>query len=200
MVAAQLLRAGPTSVHASGPALRNVSTSTSNGTVFTANAPAGETAGDVLIAALQINGTGTITPPTGWTLIGTTSYGSDVTYSYYEVAGSAEPSSYTWTSTAYSNGSISILDYTGISTSAPVNAWAGNSGFSATAVAPSVNTSTSTISVVLATWDGGASNLTATTPSGYTQRWFLNSYEWTYGADSLTPAAAGTLPAVNITS
>jgi hypothetical protein len=179
--------------------LRSSSTNATNSTAFTAQAPVGEAAGDVLIAALQLNGTGTVTAPSGFTLIGATSYSGDTTTSYYKVAGSSEPASYTWQTTGYSNGSIAILDYTGIDTTAPVNAWGGNSG-AGTALAPAVQTTTTTVSVVLVTWDGGPSSLTVTTPSGYSQRWFLHSYEWTYGADNLSPAAAGTRSSVTVAS
>jgi hypothetical protein len=98
------------SAHAAAPALRSVSTNDTKGNAFTAAAPAGETAGDVLIAVLQANGPGTVSAPTGWTLIGSTSFGADATYSYSRVAGSAEPTSYTWNCSLYANGSIAILD------------------------------------------------------------------------------------------
>jgi hypothetical protein len=166
----------PSAAAAGGPALRGVSTVANNGTTFTASAPARETAGDVLVAALQINGSGTIGAPTGWTLLGSTRDGGDGTYSWYKVVGSGEPLSYTWTSTSSSNGSIAILDYTGINTTMPVNAWVGNSGLSSNAVAPAVTTTATTVSVVLVTWDGAPSSLTVTTPANFTQRWFLHSY------------------------
>jgi GDSL-like Lipase/Acylhydrolase family len=190
---------GSLSARAAGPAQRSLSTVATNSSVFTVAAPLGEAAGDVLIGALQLNGSGTVTAPSGWALIGSTSSGGDVTYTYDKVAGTNEPGSYTWTSTTYSNGSLAILDYTGIDTTTPVNAWAGNSGIGS-ALAPAVTTTTSTVSVVVVTWDGGPSNLMPTASSDYAQRWFLHSYEWTYGADSLTPAAAGARPAVVIGS
>jgi hypothetical protein len=190
---------GPISTRAADPILRAVSSASANSTTFSVQAPAGVTPDDVLVAAFQVNGAGSITPPGGWNLIGSTPSGGDVTTSYVKVAGPSEPSSYTWSTTAYSNGSIAILDYSGISTSTPVNAWAGTSGIG-NAVAPALTTTATTISVVLATWDGSPSSLTPTTPSGYTQRWFLHSYEWTYGADALTPVAAGKQPSVTVPS
>lgn len=197
-------------VHAAGPALRSVSTSTASGAAFTVAAPAGESSGDVLIAALQGNGPGAVTAPSGWTLIGSASAGGDVTVTYYKVAGSSEPSSYSWSSSVSMSGSIAILDYTGIDPTAPLNAWAGNSG-SGTAVAPAVATTTSTVSVILVSWVGPVAQLSANSPSGYSQRWFLNSTQTgslltgnifiaTYGADALSPAAAGTLPAHAVTA
>src|SRR5260370_13655559 len=99
--------------HAAGPALRSVSSSTANDSNFTAAAPAGEAAGDVLVAALQVNGKGPITPPTGWTLIGSaisgpnligTTTGSNATTTYVKVAGTVEPATYTCSSTVFSSG------------------------------------------------------------------------------------------------
>src|SRR5438874_1846408 len=80
---------------AAGPSLRGISTAAANSTVFTVQAPGAIAAGDVLIAALQLNGTGAITAPGGWNLIGSTASGADVTASYVKVAGSGEPASYT---------------------------------------------------------------------------------------------------------
>jgi hypothetical protein len=191
-------RGGLISANAATPVLRSVSTNATNSTNFTAAAPAGETAGDTLIAALQINGTGTVAPPAGWALIGSTNYGGDVTYSYSKIAGCFEPTSYTWTSTGYSNGSISILDYSGLNSPTPVNAWAGGMGYGSSGVAPAVTTTATTVPLILVTFDGAPASLSPTDPTGWTRRWFQHSYEWTYGADNLSPAAAGSLPAVTV--
>lgn len=188
----------PIAAHASGPSLRSVSSSAANSSIFTVAAPAGEAPGDVLLAALQLNGTGAITAPSGWALVGSTFYGGDATYSYLHVAACGEPTGYTWKSTQYSNGSISILDYTGIDTTTPVNAWAGSSGYGPAGVAPALTTTAPAITVVIATWDGAPSTLSVTDPSGYNRRWSEHSYEWTYGADNATSNPAGALPSVSM--
>ena len=198
-VAIAPLAAVTISAHAAGPALRSVSTNTFSGSSLSAAAPAGESAGDVLIAAIQANTSGAITAPSGWTLVGSTTTGSDVTASFVKVAGSNEPSSYSWTASLPANGSIAILDYTGIDTTSPVNGWAGNSG-SGTAVAPSVATTATTISVILVSWDSNSLSLLPNTPQGFTQRWWLHSFDWTYGADNLTQVAAGSQPAQGVTT
>jgi hypothetical protein len=189
---------GLISANAATPVLRSVSMNATNSTNFTVAAPSGEMPGDTMLAALQINGTGVVAAPSGWTLIGSTNYGGDVTYSYSRIAGCFEPTSYTWTSTGYSNGSISILDYSGLNSPTPVNAWAGSAGYSSSAVAPAVTTTATTVPLVLVTWDGAAASLSPTDPTSYARRWLQHSYEWTYGADNLSPVAAGSLPPVSV--
>jgi hypothetical protein len=86
-----------------------------NATSITINKPASVVAGHTMIMGYGIQVTGTVTPPTGWTLIradpvcnGTSGFNIYVG-SFYKVAGGSEPSSYTFT-TPTTYGTAGIID------------------------------------------------------------------------------------------
>jgi hypothetical protein len=116
---------------------------------ITINKPAGVVADDVMVASIVTAGTATITPPTGWFRARDpqTSIALDFTSGtlhqviYYKVAGSGEPSSYTWNFSAKQNGAGGIAAYSGVDTGAPFDVAAGQSNGSSMAItAPSVTT------------------------------------------------------------
>ena len=94
----------------------------SNG--LTISKPTGAVAGDVLVAQLVVNSSSTtITPPSGWTLIRSTSSGSSVIMaSYDKVAGASEPSSYRWTFNVIQPATGGISDYIGVDNGKPIDA------------------------------------------------------------------------------
>lgn len=80
------------------------------------NKPTGTVDGDIMIAALHTNaGTSAITPPSGWTLIGTAaadaSFTADV--NVYWKRASSEGTDYTWTWTNTARTSLAISSYSG---------------------------------------------------------------------------------------
>jgi len=109
--------------------------------------PAGTTVGDVLVACLALNGGGVSSSgvPAGWTLIAAaTGVANPHVFGYYHVAGSTEPSSFTWgLSSSVANGA-GIARYSGVRAASPIDASATTaSGASATTgTLPGVTTAT----------------------------------------------------------
>lgn len=89
--------------------------SATSGTDFTLNKPAGLATGDLMIAYLTAAGTGTITPPSGWTLVDSTT--ADANHSMWilkRTGLAADPS--TWTATLSSSAnrrSAVVVAYSG---------------------------------------------------------------------------------------
>ena len=125
-----------------------------------------------------------MTPPAGWTTVpnGDYSEGNNTRiHAWYHVAGSSEPSSYTFTLTGGSGQDTAggILDITGASTSAPINASLGQvNGTSSTLVqAPSVTTTVPNALFIYA----GLVNTSATfTPPGLMAEQWDRSTSGTY--------------------
>ena len=187
---------------ASSVTLRATSTLSSGGstTSFNMNVPTGVVAGDVLVAALSLNGGGAVTAPAGWTLIGHTVSVSVVNlWTYYRVAGAAEPASYAWSSASTAAGVAGIAAYVGVDPTSPLigfsSATDGGTG-AALATAPGVTTTASSVALLVLTVDGAFGG-TVSYPAGLTQRWALTNYEHGYLADNLT-VKTGNLPAQTI--
>jgi hypothetical protein len=132
------------------------------------NRPSGVTSGIVMVATVTAAGTGAITPPSGWTQISDTTTTLRET-SYYRVAGSSEPSSFTWSLSSSRLASGGIVAYSGVDANVPIDASASASGTSGSATAPSVTTNVAGDTVIAAV--------------GYTGTWSSNS---------VTPAASTT--------
>jgi len=105
-------------------------------TRVTIPAPAGTTPGDVLVACLALNGSSVSGSgvPAGWTLIAaSTGVANPHTFGYYHVAGSAEPTSFTWTLGSSVVNGAGIARYSGVRAASPIDATATKaSGASAT--------------------------------------------------------------------
>src|SRR5258705_435273 len=125
--------------------------SSSSVTVATGNAminkPAGTVNGDVMVAAVAVRpNTVSITPPTGWTLIqrvDNPNASSSSIALYYRVA-SSEGATYTWTLGGNTGAAVATSTFSGVDTSSPINAGAGQntpSGVShaAPSITPTVN-------------------------------------------------------------
>ena len=128
----------------SGSFAQNAGTSS-----ITINKPIGVTANDVMVASIATVGSGTITPPTGWSRARDpqTSTALDFTSGtlhqviYYKVAEPSEPTSYVWIFSGKQNAAAGISAYSGVDTAAPLDVAAGQSNGSATAItAPSLTT------------------------------------------------------------
>jgi hypothetical protein len=108
------------------------------------NRPTGTVAGDLLIVGMMFEkGTNTTpTAPAGWALIRRTNESNNVGMAtYYKVAGSSEPSSYTFSLTNGPKWSIGITRITGADPTNPIDVHAGLAGGpSFNADAPSLST------------------------------------------------------------
>ncbi len=152
------------------------------GTSILINKPTGTVENDVLVATVAFVGSSgyTVSPPGGggWTLIkdvSTSGYYPGKTY--YKVAGSSEPASYTFTVSSSTNAGVGgIVSYRNVNTSSPID---GNSalasGSSSTHVAPATTTTASetrTVVIYNQSTVGTGLNMswTATTPSTMSER------------------------------
>ena len=142
--------------------------------------PSGTVAGNLLLATIgQDQHDAVISAPSGWTLISRGAGGADFTKDaylaiFYKIAGSSEPSSYSFTSTKGENFAAAILRYSGVDTAAPVthpgvdsDGFSGNK--STTPTAPSVSTVyTNTKVVRIFTQKQGENSVTS--PTGTVER------------------------------
>ena len=112
-------------------------------TSLTLTAPAGSIRGDVMIASVDADGSPTVSPPTGWTLIRTDVNAASTHMSqslYRHVVGASEPTSYTWQLSAKVGAGGTVVDYRGADASNPVDVSSGQGSVkSAQIVAPSLN-------------------------------------------------------------
>jgi len=159
--------------------------------------PAGTGAGDVLVASLALNGSTVSSPPSGWVQIAAiTSISNPRLYSYYRVAGAAEPVSYTWTLSSAVANSGGIGRYTGVSNVSPLDAPASTAS-SATNVsnltAPAVTTvSPGAMLIGAAAINSSNTAIVITDPSGMAQRWDLGGKRQEYDdAVQLLPGSSG---------
>lgn len=136
--------------------------------------PAGTSSGDVMVATIAARPSSiTVTAPSGWTLVRQVVQSSGSTLSlqtYYKVATSSEPSSYTWTmsTSGFVGASGGILSLSGADTSNPVDAESGQANASSTSqAAPSVTTTQS--NSMLITAHAIDSSVTWTAPTGMTE-------------------------------
>jgi hypothetical protein len=106
--------------------------------------PAGTTTGDVMIlhAGYEAGTGATLVPPAGWTLLTRQDVGASWGQAaYYKVATAGEPASYTFSLAApAANISGGISAWSGVSTTNPIDAFAGSTATSLTITAPSVTT------------------------------------------------------------
>ena len=98
---------------------------------LTINVPAGTVAGDVMVAAIAVRTAGvSITPPAGWSAQAATvqnAGSSSRQQILYRVATGAEPANYTWRFDALHAGAVgAIVSYSGVDTTAPIDAFGGN--------------------------------------------------------------------------
>jgi hypothetical protein len=166
-------------------------------------APAGRTAGDVLVASFTTDLNPTVAVPAGWTAIvnglginSTTTSGARV-FAYYRVVGSADPATYTWTVSKAVKWGGGITAYDGVSNTTPLDsavATAVNATYTATSITvPSVTTSRNGARLI-----GGVGFDTAmpgaTAPTGWTERWEAANGQIAEQADraQATAGASGT--------
>lgn len=129
--------------------------------------PAGVQAGDVMVALVSHRSpSSTLTLPAGWTEVRRDTAGSLLQVVLVRVASASEPDSYT---ASLSGGTTDwgggIVAYSGVDTSQPVEAHAGQASSGSSLVAPSVSpSSTSARLVLFATQAWGWATLSANAP------------------------------------
>ena len=128
----------------SQPALRTQATTT-NG--YTVSRPNGVPAGDVMLASLEVDADPvTVTAPAGWTRLVDRIVGAGTTSAFHaqlwsHVAGSSEPSAYTFTPSVGAWVDIGLLDYANVDPTSPVDAVsARDAGVTSTPSTDSVTT------------------------------------------------------------
>ena len=141
------------------------------GTSIAIARPSGLKPNDVMLAAITTNTTtGTVTAPSGWSLVRSdsvsTTNGTVRQLIYSKVAGASEPASYTWSFSATATATGALAAYAGVSTVTPVGPSSGAvQGTTAkTITAPSVGATASGDLVV--GFFGLAMNSSFTPPNG----------------------------------
>jgi hypothetical protein len=147
----------------------------SGATSIAVNVPAGVVAGDVMIASIDAEGTGSFTAPSGWSsaglFSGTTFFGFAGVY--FHVAGSSEPASYSWGLGTSRKAVGKIVSYVGVENSSPIEVTSTTAGASSgtSDAAASITTTVNNTKVLL---DFGADNsvgsFTITPPGSTTKR------------------------------
>jgi hypothetical protein len=111
----------------------------------------GVVAGDLLIAALAIDGNviSTVNAPSGWTLVSRLQSGSAVGVGvWWKIAGSSEPGTYAFTWTGNERAYGWTMRFTGHNPTTPINTFATNVGTSATPTCAATTTSVANTMVV----------------------------------------------------
>jgi hypothetical protein len=168
---------------AGAPTLRGKSTLASSSSVRSATLarPAGVVSGDVMLAAIDVRlvSAGAITPPSGWTLVRADANGGGAGVNltqaiYLRVAGSLEPSAYTWTFSKSRYVAAAILAYAGADRTAPVIAHSGRfTPDSQMITAPSVTTTVAGSALVALFGSNGSGSTTP--PSGMVERYDVST-------------------------
>lgn len=160
-----------------------------NGTASTSvvvTKPAGTADGDLLLAIISETGTGSITAPAGWTLLGSQAASTTVTSAAYYKVASSEGASWTWTLGASVRNTYWVGAFTGIDTSSPVYASssAADTDGGLTVLTPAVDP-------VLIPWAGLVTSVAGVrTAGGSATTWTTSKY--TEAADVSTNGGAGT--------
>jgi type IV pilus modification protein PilV len=173
--------------------------SNTNGTTSTSslsiNKPSGVAVNDVLVATIAVQGAPTSgTLPAGWSVIRSSTYSNQVQLtSLYHVAGSSEPSSYTFSTGGtkyFMSGGISA--YSGVDTSAPVDISNAKTGSSGNAVSLSLTTNYPNDRLINAVAFGGSpSGSTATPDASLTERYDTYAKNLLHESADRTQATAG---------
>lgn len=173
------------------------STTYASRSALTITAPSGISDGDVLLALILITGNGTtVTPPAGWTQVGSTATASDgsffVNSSIWKKIASGESGDYTWTPSATVTTQGLMLRYSGVD--GDVNDFSSNmigAGFGTQdRDATGITTTVDGCMLVYAGFDWGDYTADLTPPTGFTERVEVNPL--IYAADSLQATAGAT--------
>ncbi|MEA5454106.1 PKD domain-containing protein [Sinomonas sp. JGH33] len=170
----------------------------------TLTAPSGVAAGDVLVASITVDQNPSVASvPAGWTAmvnglgINASSTGGARIFTYYYVAGSSEPSSYTWNLSSSVRWGGGITAFRGVNTTTPLDTGvttAVDTTYSATSITlPSLTTATNGALLI-----GGVGLDSVvpgvTPPSGWVEPWEAAGGQIAEFADAtqVTAGASGT--------
>jgi hypothetical protein len=159
---------------------RAAATATGSNNNITIAKPTGVAQGDLLVAVFGIKtADGINSTPAGWTLLDSLLNGGHGCAIYTKIAGSSEPTSYTWTygSETWDEMGGAIAAYSGIDTTTPVEVYSEFGTTHANFKALSVTTlSSNAILVAIAgTGEWAFANSVTTPPAGYTQRAYVQT-------------------------
>jgi len=168
----------PTPTPPSGISLRSQAANNNGGgaSSLTLNVPNGTQSGDVMVAHVAVRTAGnTITAPSGWTQIVRKDTGSALsTVAYWKVAGSSEPSSYTWNFGTSGEASGGIGSYIGVNTTTPIDVSNGQYN-SATNNVDNSGVTTTAANDMLVYAVGVVQATTVNPPSSFTEQWYTAS-------------------------
>jgi hypothetical protein len=166
--------------------------------------PLGTTSNDVMIAAIGYQpNTLTITPPAGWTLVGSSNNAAATANSlavYQRIAGAAEPGAYQWTFgagvlTAAAGG---IQTFSGVDTTTTIDASSGAAtASSVTHATPSITTTVANTMLVAA--HTFASSATWTPPAGMAEAYDRANLVVANAAGQSIEGSFGEQPAAGVT-
>lgn len=107
-------------------------------------------AGDLLLATVDVRGQPVVTAPAGWNLVRTDTAGTTMRKAtFWRLATASEPASYTWGFNKPRSAVGSILAYSGVSPTSPIQASSGQvNAASRSIAAPSLTTTTPSAMVV----------------------------------------------------
>jgi len=145
-------------------------------TAIVVNKPAGVVTNDVLLAAVSVDQTPTITPAAGWTLVRSDANGTTQTQAlYWHAAGGSEPATYTFAFGAPVTAAVAgIAAYSGVNTTTPIDVAAGQANAASTSItAPSITTTVANTMVVGVF--GLDKNATFSPPAGMAERWDVDA-------------------------
>jgi hypothetical protein len=176
--------------------------SNATATSLTIERPAGTSAGDLLLASVDVRGKPAVSAPAGWTLLRRDQAGNTMTKAtYYKVASSGEATSYTWTFSAAQGAAGTLSSYVGVSPQQPVEVAAGQTNARSTTItAPAVTVSGGAMVVGLF---GHAASVAISPPPSFTERAEASggsSYQVTSESADRTWATAGTTGTLSATA
>jgi hypothetical protein len=124
-----------------------------------------------LVAIVNIDGTGTINTPSGWTLISSATRSTILRVAtFYKVAGGSEPASYTFDGWSSVSSAAAVSAYSGVDNAAPLDVNGVGNGNSSTPTAPDVTTTADNCMVIGLAGNDRADRGPYTPPTGYTER------------------------------
>lgn len=182
------------------PAVASVATANSAGfgsADVVISKPSGTVSGDLLVALISIRDYTSITPPAGWTLIGSVVTNPLTTdAAYWKAAGGSEPSTYTWSITVSTSDRAcgAILRITEADTTTPINAQASASytGDSDTDQSPAVTT-TAANCLILLTHSNDSDPGVNTVPTGATEQWHQSNSSVSASKGATIPASSAVI-------
>lgn len=154
--------------------------------------PSGAAAGDVLVASFTADQNPSISSvPTGWTPIvnGLRVWSGAEVFAYYHVVGTADGTSYSWTTNPAVKWGGGITAYRGVNTTTPLDATVATQVSSGTSITvPGITTASSGAMLIGgAGYDSGTPAITP--PTGWSERWEAAGGQITEEADRLQSSA-----------